>query len=55
MLTMILGSFVLAELRKLKAGQDRGGQRHKSKAGTPPWAASFILGAGVTFAWVGSC
>ncbi len=40
-LTMILGKFVLAELRKLKAGQEirqDGPTWHNSKAGTPPWA-----------------
>lgn len=39
-LTMILGKFVLAELRKLKAGQEirqDGPTWHNSKAGTPPW------------------
>ena len=37
-LTMILGKFVLAELRKLKAGQEirqDGPTWHNSKAGTP--------------------
>ena len=41
-LTMILGKFVLAELRKLKAGQEirqDGPTWHNSKAGTPTMAA----------------
>ena len=47
-LTLILGRFVLAELRKLKAGQEirqDGPTWHNAKAGTP---TMFILGAGVT-------
>ena len=51
-LTMILGKFVLAELRKLKAGQEirqDGPTWHNSKAGTPTMGGiMFILGAGVT-------
>ena len=51
-LTMILGRFVLAELRKLKAGQEirqDGPTWHNSKAGTPTMGGiMFILGAGVT-------
>ena len=43
-LTMILGKFVLAELRKLKAGQEirqDGPTWHNSKAGLPSfWAAA---------------
>ena len=55
MLTMILGKFVLAELRKLKAGQEirqDGPTWHNSKAGTPTMGGiAFILGSGiVTFA-----
>ena len=54
-LTMILGKFVLAELRKLKAGQEirqDGPTCHNSKAGTPTMGGiAFILGSGiVTFA-----
>ena len=54
-LTMILGKFVLAELRKLKAGQEirqDGPTWHNSKAGTPTMGGiAFILGSGiVTFA-----
>ena len=51
-LTMILGKFVLAELRKLKAGQEirqDGPTWHNAKAGTPTMGGiMFILGAGVT-------
>ena len=51
-LTMILGKFVLAELRKLKAGQEirqDGPTWHNSKAGTPTMGGiMFILGGGVT-------
>ena len=47
-LTMILGKFVLAELRKLKAGQEirqDGPTWHNSKAGTPTMGGiAFILG-----------
>ena len=54
-LTMVLGKFVLAELRKLKAGQEirqDGPTWHNSKAGTPTMGGiAFILGSGiVTFA-----
>ena len=54
-LTIILGKFVLAELRKLKAGQEirqDGPTWHNSKAGTPTMGGiAFILGSGiVTFA-----
>ena len=49
-LTLILGRFVLAELRKLKAGQEirqDGPTWHKSKAGTPTMGGiMFILGSG---------
>mgnify|MGYP002771914643 CR=1 FL=1 len=48
-LTIILGKFVLAELRKLKAGQEirqDGPTWHNSKAGTPTMGGiAFILGA----------
>lgn len=47
-LTMILGKFVLAELRKLKAGQEirqDGPTWHNSKAGTPTMAASPLFWA----------
>ena len=51
-LTLILGRFVLAELRKLKAGQEirqDGPTWHNAKAGTPTMGGiMFILGAGVT-------
>ncbi|MEI3331198.1 MAG: hypothetical protein V8R27_06420 [Oscillospiraceae bacterium] len=46
-LTMILGKFVLAELRKLKAGQEirqDGPTWHNSKAGTPTMG-------GIAFFW----
>ena len=50
-LTMILGKFVLAELRKLKAGQvipKDGPTWHAGKAGTPTMGGiMFILGAGI--------
>lgn len=50
-LTMILGKFVLAELRKLKAGQEirqDGPTWHNSKAGTPTMGGiAFILGSGI--------
>ena len=54
-LTIILGKFVLAELRKLKAGQEirqDGPTWHISKAGPPTMGGiAFILGSGiVTFA-----
>ena len=45
-LTMILGKFVLAELRKLKAGQEirqDGPTWHNSKAGTPTMGGVIIL------------
>ena len=50
-LTMILGKFVLAELRKLKAGQEirqDGPTWHNSKAGHPHHGRhhAFILGSG---------
>lgn len=48
---MILGKFVLAELRKLKAGQEirqDGPTWHNSKAGTPTMGGiAFILGSGI--------
>ena len=51
-LTLVLGRFVLAELRKLKAGQEirkEGPSWHAGKAGTPTMGGiMFILGAGIT-------
>ena len=51
-LTLVIGRFVLAELRKLKAGQEiraDGPTWHQSKAGTPTLGGvMFILGVGVT-------
>jgi len=50
--TVVLGKFVLAELRRLKAGQEireEGPKWHAGKAGTPTMGGiMFILGAGVT-------
>ena len=52
MLTLLIGRFLIPELRKLKAGQEireDGPTWHKSKAGTPTMGGiMFILGAGVT-------
>jgi len=49
--TLIIGKFVLAELRKLKAGQEireDGPKWHAGKAGTPTMGGiMFIIGAGV--------
>ena len=51
-LTLLIGRFLIPELRKLKAGQEireDGPTWHKSKAGTPTMGGiMFILGAGVT-------
>jgi len=51
-LTLILGRFVLAELRKLKAGQEireDGPKWHAGKAGTPTMGGiMFIIGTGIT-------
>ena len=51
-LTLVIGRFLIPELRKLKAGQEireDGPTWHKSKAGTPPMGGiMFILGGGVT-------
>ena len=51
-LTLVIGRFVLSELRKLKAGQEiraDGPTWHKSKAGTPTMGGvMFILGTGIT-------
>ncbi len=51
-LTLVIGRFVLAELRKLKAGQEirkDGPTWHAGKAGTPTMGGiMFILGAGVS-------
>ena len=52
LLTLLIGKFLIPELRKLKAGQEiraDGPTWHKSKAGTPTMGGiMFILGAGVT-------
>ena len=51
-LTLLIGRFLIPELRKLKAGQEireDGPTWHKAKAGTPTMGGiMFILGAGVT-------
>ena len=51
-LTLVIGRFVLAELRKLKAGQEireDGPTWHAGKAGTPTMGGiMFIVGTGVT-------
>ena len=56
-LTAVLGKFVLAELRKLKAGQEirqDGPTWHNSKAGTPTMGGiMFILGSGITMVIMG--
>lgn len=56
-LTAVLGKFVLAELRKLKAGQEirqDGPTWHNSKAGTPTMGGiMFILGSGITILLMG--
>lgn len=56
-LTVILGRFVLAELRKLKAGQEirkEGPSWHAGKAGTPTMGGiMFILGSGITVLMLG--
>ena len=56
-LTLVIGRFVLAELRKLKAGQEiraDGPTWHKSKAGTPTMGGvMFILGVGITISILG--
>jgi len=52
LLTLVVGRFVLAELRKLKAGQEireDGPKWHAGKAGTPTMGGiMFIIGTGVT-------
>ena len=52
-LTLVLGRFVLAELRRLKAGQEirkEGPQWHAGKAGTPTMGGiMFIIGAVVAY------
>ena len=52
LLTLVLGRFVIAELRKLKAGQEirkEGPSWHAGKAGTPTMGGiMFIIGSGVT-------
>lgn len=56
-LTAVIGRFVLAELRKLKAGQEirkDGPTWHAGKAGTPTMGGiMFILGAGISVFLVG--
>ena len=56
-LTAVLGKFVLAELRKLKAGQEirqDGPTWHNSKAGTPTMGGiMFILGSGIALLIMG--
>ena len=56
-LTLVLGYFVLAELRRLKAGQEirkEGPQWHAGKAGTPTMGGiMFILGSGITVVLLG--
>ena len=51
-LTLVIGKFVIAELRKLKAGQEireEGPKWHASKAGTPTMGGiMFIIGVGIT-------
>ena len=51
LLTLVIGKFLIPELRKLKAGQEireDGPTWHKSKAGTPTMGGiMFILGAGI--------
>ena len=51
-LTLVLGKYVIAELRRIKAGQEireEGPKWHASKAGTPTMGGiMFIIGAGVT-------
>ena len=51
-LTVVIGRFVLAELRKLKAGQEireDGPKWHAGKAGTPTMGGiMFIIGTGIT-------
>ena len=52
LLTLVLGRFVIAELRKLHAGQEirkEGPSWHAGKAGTPTMGGiMFIIGSGVT-------
>lgn len=52
LLTLVIGKFLIPELRKLKAGQEireDGPTWHKGKAGTPTMGGiMFILGTGVT-------
>ncbi len=52
LLTLVIGRYVLAELRKLKAGQEirkDGPAWHAGKAGTPTMGGiMFIIGSGVT-------
>ena len=52
LLTLLIGKFLVPELRKLKAGQEiraDGPRWHASKAGTPTMGGiMFIIGVGVT-------
>ena len=52
LLTLVIGKFVVAELRKLKAGQEireDGPKWHAGKAGTPTMGGiMFIIGSGIT-------
>lgn len=56
-LTLVIGRFVIAELRKLKAGQEirkDGPSWHAGKAGTPTMGGvMFIIGTGVTIFLLG--
>ena len=51
-LTLVLGKYVIAELRRIKAGQeirDEGPKWHAGKAGTPTMGGiMFIIGTGIT-------
>ena len=51
-LTLFLGKYVIAELRRIKAGQEireEGPKWHASKAGTPTMGGiMFIIGTGIT-------
>lgn len=57
LLTLVIGRFLIAELRKLKAGQEireDGPKWHAGKAGTPTMGGiMFILGAGVAVFLIG--
>ena len=51
-LTLVLGKYVIAELRRIKAGQEireEGPKWHAGKAGTPTMGGiMFIIGTGIT-------